>query len=54
MKRNNRKTFHLSAKLIASDSDIDEACKHYDKNKKLRNYFIQAKSFFLQNICSNC
>ena len=26
-KRNNRKTFHLSAKLIASDSDIDEAFK---------------------------
>ena len=38
-KRNDHKMFHSSAKLIASDSDIDEAfkihaSKHYDKNKK--------------------
>ena len=34
-KRNDRKIFHSCTKLIASDSDIDEASKHYDKNKKL-------------------
>ena len=36
-KRNNHKIFHSSAKLIASESDIVEACtsKHHDKSKKL-------------------
>ena len=38
-KRNDRKIFHSSAKLIASDSDIDEAFKSMHqsitKNKKL-------------------
>ena len=33
-KRTDRKIFRSSAKLIASDLDIDEA-KHYGKNKKL-------------------
>ena len=36
-KRSDRKMFYLSARLIASDSDIDDAFKseHYDKNKNL-------------------
>ena len=36
-KRNDCKIFHSSAKLIASNSDIDKAftSMHYDKNKKL-------------------
>ena len=31
-KRNNRKIFHSSAKLIASDSDIDEAFTSMHEN----------------------
>ena len=38
-KRNDHKIFHLSTKLIASNSDIDEAfnpcIRDYDKNKKI-------------------
>ena len=36
-KRNDCKIFHLSTKLIATDSGIDlmHASKQYDKNKKL-------------------
>ena len=35
-KKDDRKIIYLSTKLIASDSDIDEAFKamHYDKNKR--------------------
>ena len=31
-KRNNRKIFHSRTKLIDSDSDIEKASKHHDKN----------------------
>ena len=34
-KRNYHKIFHSNTKLIASDLDIEEAFRHYDKNKKL-------------------
>ena len=39
-KRNDRKIFHSSAKLIASDSDIDEAFKsmHQSIMTKIKNY----------------
>ena len=39
-KRNNRKIFHSRAKLIASDSDIDEAFKsiHQSIRTKIKNY----------------
>ena len=39
-KRNNRNIFHSSAKLIASDSDIDEAFKsmHQSIMTKIKNY----------------
>ena len=39
-KRNDRKVFHSSAKLIASDSDIDEALKsmHQSIMTKTKNY----------------
>ena len=36
-KRNDCKILHSSTKLIASDSDIDNASKNFDKNKKLGN-----------------
>ena len=38
-KRNDHKIFHSSAKLIASDSDIDEAFKSMHQNimKKIKN-----------------
>ena len=44
-KRNDRKIFHSSAKLIASDSDIDEAFKsmHQSIMTKIKNY-----------ACKNC
>ena len=40
MRRINRKTFHSSAKLIASDSDIDEGFKFMDQSimTKIKNY----------------
>ena len=39
-KRNGRKTFHFSAKLTASDSDIDEAFKsmHQSIMTKIKNH----------------
>ena len=39
-KRNNRRTFHSNAKLIASDSDIDEAfkSKHQSIMSTMKNY----------------
>ena len=39
-KRNGRKIFHSGTKLIASDSDIDEAFKsmHQSIMKKIKNY----------------
>ena len=39
-KRNDRKIFHSSAKLIASDSDIDEAFKSMRQSimTKIKNY----------------
>ena len=39
-KRNDLKIFHLSAKLIASDWDIEEACKsrHQSIMTKIKNY----------------
>ena len=39
-KRNNHKIFYSSAKLIASDSDIDEAFKsmHQSIMTKMKNY----------------
>ena len=39
-KRNDRKIFHSNAKLIASDSDIDEAfiSMHQSIMKKIKNY----------------
>ena len=39
-KRNDRKIFHSSAKLIASDSDIDEAFKsmHQSIMTKIKSY----------------
>ena len=39
-KRNNRKIFHSSAKLIASDSDIDEAFKYMHQviMTQMKNY----------------
>ena len=39
-KRNNHKIFYSSAKLIASDSDIDEAFKsmHQSIMTKIKNY----------------
>ena len=39
-KRNDRKIFHSGTKLIASDSDIDEAFKsmHQSIMKKIKNY----------------
>ena len=39
-KRNDRKIFHSSAKLIASDSDIDEAFKsmHQSIMTKIKDY----------------
>ena len=42
-RRNDRKIFHSSAKLIASDSDIDEAFKsmHQSIMTKMRNYACQ-------------
>ena len=40
IRRNRRKIFHSSAKLIASDSDIDEAFKsmHQSIMTKIKNY----------------
>ena len=39
-KRNNRRIFHSNAKLIASDSDIDEAfkSKHQSIMSTMKNY----------------
>ena len=39
-KRNNRKIFHSSVELIASDSDMDEAFKsmHQSIMTKIKNY----------------
>ena len=39
-KRNDRKIFHLSTKLIATDSDIDEPLKsmHQSNMTKIKNY----------------
>ena len=39
-KRNDRKIFHLSTKLIASDSDIDKALisMHQSIMTKIKNY----------------
>ena len=39
-KRNDCKLFHLSANLIDSDSDIDEAFKsvHQSSNTEIKNY----------------
>ena len=38
MRRINRKTFHSSAKLIASDSDIDEGSMDQSIMTKIKNY----------------
>ena len=42
-KRNDRKIFHSSTKLIASDSDIDEAFKsmHLSIITKIKNYISE-------------
>ena len=42
-KRNDCKLFHLSANLIDSDSDIDEAFKsiHQSINIEIKNYAIE-------------
>ena len=39
-KKNDHRIFHLSTKLIARDSDNDEAFKSLDQNimKKIKNY----------------
>ena len=39
-KRSNRKIFNLTAKLVASDSDIDKAFKSMDQSiiTKIKNY----------------
>ena len=41
-KRNDRKIFHLSAKLIASDSDIEKAfkSKHQSIMTKIKNILL--------------
>ena len=53
-KRNNRNIFHSSAKLIASDSDIDEAFKSMDESimTTIRNY--ASEDFIVLDVIIKC
>ena len=53
-KRNNRNIFHSSAKLIASDSDIDEAFKSMDESimTTTRNY--ASEDFIVLDVIIKC